>query len=125
MLCLRWRLSTPQVTPSLQRAVFSKLVTCIHCMDIFQTNYKSKMFHKCADINASESKIISWYAKKFLFVYRCKCCKVSRNISSELASYMKDLSTNLTVVDKFNKLKNQTTSLQQPSSLIYTTVLLI
>ena len=76
-------------------------VTCAICFKLFHADYTNG--NNCAEINASEKKIVNIKKKKYAFVYRCKKCENAGGINNNIIEIMKKMNENLAKVEEFNQ----------------------
>lgn len=88
------------------------MVPCVICQGLFPANYPqtSDDLPNCAGIIASEEKLLVMKQEK-LYVYRCKECRESGNVSERLEEFMGQLMKTLDFADEFNKYKDCTKQL--------------
>ena len=76
-----------------------KHVTCVICLNLFHANYtKGK---NCADINASEERIVEM-KKKCSFVYRCDKCTATGGLNPEFLEIINSMNNNIAKIEAFN-----------------------
>lgn len=88
-----------------------KKVKCIMCSNYFHANYtqKGKAKDNCANINASEDKLVNM-KQPYLYVYRCEECTRNNVITNKLEEHIKELNINL---KNLEQLKTSLNSLPQ------------